>query len=286
MQYYAVWNDIYGSRINADVLVSGDSKAWQQVSPLILDTTLHVNSYNIGIDGWYLPMQYARLKIYLKHNKKPDYLIQNVDLYSFYDRDDLFNSEQFLPYLDDTIIKNVTARYIGKFTFPEYYFPLFKYNNHLHLVKEGLFCYLNVGKRASNKLYKGFSGITTGWNKDVEQLERNNPNGLTRDVKSDLLLLFDDYLAFCRSKAIKVIFVFQPVLCEELPYEKNAAEIMNILKQYAAKYDIPYMDYSNDSLGYDRKYFVDYAHLNARGAELFSLEFARDLKNLIKPVVR
>ena len=94
---YAEWNDIYNGEINADLIVMGSSRAELQISPTILDRNLKLNTYNLGISAWTFPMQYARFKIYLKHNAKPRYIVHSLDLQMFSRREDLFNYQQFLP---------------------------------------------------------------------------------------------------------------------------------------------------------------------------------------------
>ena len=61
---YAVWNDIMHSDIDADVLIMGNSRAWCQYSPLILDSILGTNAYNLGLDGSCFDRQIARYDIY------------------------------------------------------------------------------------------------------------------------------------------------------------------------------------------------------------------------------
>ncbi len=55
---------------------------------------------------------------------------------------------------------------------------------------------------------------------------------------------------------------------------------MSLYQNYAAKYDIPLLDYSNHPICFDKAYFYDYGHLNRRGSELFSEILTQDLRNL------
>ena len=48
---YAAWNQVYNDTTDYNLVINGSSRAWTQYSPLILDTTLGVNSFNLGIDG-------------------------------------------------------------------------------------------------------------------------------------------------------------------------------------------------------------------------------------------
>jgi hypothetical protein len=42
---FSVWNDIFDSNINSDVIIMGNSRASNHFDPKILDSVLHVNSY-------------------------------------------------------------------------------------------------------------------------------------------------------------------------------------------------------------------------------------------------
>ena len=52
---YAAWYDLMHGRVQAKVIVNGNSRAWALLSPAILDSVLNTTSYNLGIDGSALP---------------------------------------------------------------------------------------------------------------------------------------------------------------------------------------------------------------------------------------
>jgi hypothetical protein len=226
-------------------------------------------------------MQFARLKVYLQHNKKPKYIIQDVEHLTFSDRDDVLDYEQFLPYINDTILAKATSRYKGKFTMPERYLPAFKYNNHFSLIKEGILSYLGASK-TTNVLYKGYAGKPVEWDGWFERFKKAFPNGKKEEVNPYVISQWQEYLNFCKANDIKVIFVFGPVLHEALPYALNFNEMKGLLKKYAAQYDIPFLDYSDDSISYHKNLFYNHLHLNATGSELFSQKLAVDLKGIVK----
>ena len=105
--FYAVWNDIYGGKVNSDMIFMGNSRTYVMLSPKIFDSVLGFNTYNLGMNGWGFGMEYTRFKIYLQHNPKPKYILQNVDIGVLGDRPDLYEYAQFLPYLNDTLLINV-----------------------------------------------------------------------------------------------------------------------------------------------------------------------------------
>ena len=58
------WYDLMNGDINADVIVMGSSRAWVHIDPLILDSILGVNTYNLGIDGRSFNSQIKKYHIY------------------------------------------------------------------------------------------------------------------------------------------------------------------------------------------------------------------------------
>jgi len=281
MEKFAEWNDIYASRINANVLIMGSSKAKMIISPKILDSTLHVNSYNLGMDGWQFNMQYARFRIYLQHNKKPAYIIQAIDFPFFEDRADLFEYDQFIPYLTDSIIRNTTSQYTGRFTFPELYFPFFKYNHHLTLIQEGIKNYFKKDS-ASPIPTKGYQPWELTWDSSFNNFKRSNPDGIKVAIQKKMVDEFTEYLQYCKDNNIQVIFEMSPVYCEVFPMEKNLNDVQQIFNQLASKYNIPILDYSRDTLSLHKKYFFNSQHLNKTGAEIYSHTLANGLKDIIR----
>ncbi|GHV09600.1 hypothetical protein FACS1894162_0470 [Bacteroidia bacterium] len=61
-------------------------------------------------------------------------------------------------------------------------------------------------------------------------------------------------------------------------FTKNWDGEMQVYHGFAEKYDIPFLDYTHDPICYDTTYFYNAMHLNKKGAELFSLKLANDIK--------
>jgi tRNA A22 N-methylase len=48
--------------------------------------------------------------------------------------------------------------------------------------------------------------------------------------------------------------------------------------RYSKKYNIPFLDYSDDEICYKKEYFYNASHLNKTGSDLFMQKFIRDLR--------
>lgn len=277
----AQWTDLYNSRINADVLFMGSSRTQVMVSPAIMDTLLDMDTYNLGFNGWTFDMQYFRFRQFLKYNKKkPKYIVQNVDIGIFSSRPELYSSEQFLPYLNNKEFVEQTGRYIGNFTFPQIYFPMFKYNNKIDYIKEGYHSYMGHG--SATTMYKGYTEMDIPWDPSI--YERTIKNGVVsaRDVLPELMTMMDEYIALCKKNNIKLVFEYAPIYNGTYRLMEKKDSVKNLIVQLAARNDIPFFDYTNDSISYDTKYFYNSMHLNKTGAQVFDLKLGMALKELFK----
>jgi hypothetical protein len=100
----------------------------------------------------------------------------------------------------------------------------------------------------------------------------------------ETLFLFEKFIAECKKQNTKLIFVYAPEYIEGQIFTKNKDQVLSLYSNYSHKYNIPFYDYSNDAISYQKKYFYNTNHLNKTGAELFTTKLIDTLKqsNLIK----
>lgn len=274
--HLASWNDLFSSRINEDIIICGSSRAMDDISPRILDTVLHAGSYNLGMDGTHISLQCDRFTLYLQHNRKPKVVIYAVDLTSFAERGTMDNAVQFLPYLNDTGVISVTGKYSDRFTLAERYVPMFRYNNQLALIGEGIRSYFGQGVKPVK--YKGYYPHNNVWDNSFDNYIKRVPHPVNIRVVGYSVKRLETFIGYCRQNDIKVILVFPPVYYRFLDYCSNKDYIMNIFRSCETRYGVKFLDYSHDSIGMSKANFYNSQHLNMQGAEQFSLKLANDLK--------
>jgi len=120
------WREILEGNINADVVAVGSSRTWAHVNPTILDSTLNVNSYNLGFDGSPFNRQALKYEMYRKRNSKPKVIIQNIDAWTLGFRIG-YKKEQFFPFFWDADMRALFFP-TEPFTFCEKYIPFFRYH--------------------------------------------------------------------------------------------------------------------------------------------------------------
>lgn len=272
---YSTWNAILDGKINSDIVIYGSSRAWVHINPTIITNRLHLSTYNLGIDGHTFCLQYLRHSLLLENNSKPKLIIHSLDIFTLGKGKDLYNSGQFLPYMlwNEEII-NATIDYNG-FEIIDYYIPLIRYYGRRDAIKTAF----SMKKNVVNKVERvnGYQGQDRKWNTDFDKAN----NSIKKyEIKLDktTVILFDKYLRECKFKNIKVIFVYTPEYIDGQKFVKNRNEIINLYKKFSKKYNIPFYDYSNDTISFQKKYFYNAQHLNKTGSQLFTEKLVDTLK--------
>lgn len=274
-ELYAEWNDIFDGNINSDILINGSSRATNHYSTTILENKLGLSVYNIGIEGYRFEMQYERFKIYLKNNKKPKIVLQNLESFLLERNSELFNSTQFLPYLDDSDIQRATNGYKGEFGFA-YRFPLYRYNSNLQYASIGFLNYFGLIKTSSPKI-KGYLGIDSIWDGSFDKYKKQHRTGIIQPLDLEVEKDFLEFLSYCKNNGIKLVLIYSPEYFEMQKLTLNRSEILEKFRGMASAYDAIFLDYSDSRISYDRQYFSNSQHMNRKGAELFSTILADDL---------
>ena len=270
---FASLNQIYTDSTDYDLVINGSSRAWVQYDPIIIDSILAINSYNLGFNGSGINRQIVKYNKYCELHENPKYLIQNIDLWTMgitrgYER------EQFFPYFiyDRNLIK-VIDKY-ENFSLAEKYIPCYRYLGYKDVLLEALF--EDNRKHWFEFSTKGYWGNNGVWNgDDLAKLDSVSCSCDTTAVR-----LFVDFLEQTTSNGTKVLFVYAPVYHEVRTKMINEHQMYEMYDTIAARFNIPILDYNDIPLCYDTTYFYNGTHLNRIGAESFTIQLAHDIDSI------
>lgn len=275
-KHFKEWNEAYNGSVNADLLIMGSSRAWTTISSKVLESSLGLNTYNLGINGHNFYLQKLKFDTYTIKNQHPKYIIQSLDTKTLERREDLYDYQQFLPFLEDKQVEKATKAYRG-LGYEDYFIPSFRYRKDHDLIKVGLQEFLGVRHYENNK-FKGFYAYDMEWSEASMKILKNNyPNHI--EVHDSSVNAFEQYIKDLKSKRIQLFFVYPPYFYEAQELTTNKDSVLNYYAEIAAKNDIPYWDYSKDSLSFKKELFMDYHHLNRKGAILFTEDLAKKIKS-------
>lgn len=263
-----------------DFAFFGDSHTWNAINPMYIP-----QSYNLAFMGSnYLVIYYALQKITQKDRTHVKYAVFEIDMHSFSESilaRDFFSSSlvlqsKHIPLADiRTLRKNDP---LVKILF-EIYLPV------LGQISEFKYLYL----RELSKIYKGHTTMSTDFTKsDVEDVINKEYIAWFKNydrIENTSMVYFLKSIKFAKENNISIIFIKYP-LSKELNdylqkmnvsrdsyYSEISRQInLTIGENYTV---LDYHDYFSNS-----SFFYDSAHVNSRGAKLFSEKVYLDLKEL------
>jgi len=290
-----VWNDIYDSNVNADMAIYGSSKAWAHFNPNILENAFNITCYNFGLDGSSFWWQYLRHKEYFQFNSNPNLIILSVDINTFKKKNSI-SFTNFLPYMLWNINIYWTLKLHNKMNNGvDFLIPLMRYMeinklrgeknliNRLNAINEEetysqafnkTFKVLESGKFR----YKGYRGFNLEWTNDFEKAKEKFSD-YRIEIDTSLINLLENFISEVRRKNIDLIFVYSPEYIKGQNFVKNRNEIILIYKRLSKKHNIPFFDYSNSSISYNKDLFYNTQHLNKKGSTIFTKQLIYDLQN-------
>ncbi len=277
---YKEWDDITKSRINADILIQGSSKARLQISPAEFEQAFNQSAYNLGMDGQHFRVQKWRFDVYLKYNKKPKYIIQVIALHELLHDELDYNYTQFIPYLNEGFIQRFGGH--GFLNDLDFYVPLYKYCHVTGMIEAGA---TNFFRKHDNRhyKYKGFRPSAKHWTDDeLIAFKQSYPHGMNIVIDHTAYLDFIDLVKRCKKENIDLILVCPPTPFVLQNLILNRDSVMGVYKNIANKFKLKYLDYSRDTICSDTAMFYNYDHLNTRGVAVFNKQLINDLKGEIR----
>jgi hypothetical protein len=274
---YGVSNRMMQGKINAQVIITGSSRAVSHFDPRIIEAQTGRSAFNLGRNGSQTDMQLAVLKAYLEHNRKPEVVIHNLDAFSFVDTREVYAPAQYVPYLYDQELYQ-PLRKINRNTWKSRYLPLYGY-----VVDDMTFSWMLgvralVGWSPPEDFFLGFNPRSRKWTDEFQRFKSGNTEGVRWPVDPDGMQSMEDLIRLCQQRGIQLIFVYSPEYAEMQKLTTNRAEVFDRFRELATRYHVPLWDYSDWRYAADTQYFQNSQHLNADGAAIFSSDLAGRLK--------
>jgi hypothetical protein len=101
---------------------------------------------------------------------------------------------------------------------------------------------------------------------------------LTIDIDSSMIQKLEQFINECQENGIRLTLVYSPEYIEGQAFVKNRNEIISIYQYLAHQYNVPFLDYSNDTISKQKQFFYNSEHLNKKGSELFTKKLIYDLR--------
>ena len=271
------WNDIFDKKIHPDIVIQGSSRAWVQFNTNIIDSTLHADSYNMGMDGTPFDVQYVKFKLYMQNCSYPKMILQNVDWDTMDKNTPVFQKYQLLPYLSNSIFEKQLLKN-NIISNSDIYLPFLKYAGEPQAIKVGFSESFGIHHFISSK-HHGFLGVQENWD-DTNFEKRQKGGNIHWHRNKEVEKLFIDFLVDCHMKRIKVVLVFAPFYYKLAYLIEDFDGLKTYYRDIAKKNNAVFLDFSLDSMSYSKNNFHNASHLNKKGADVFTLKLVNKLKEM------
>jgi hypothetical protein len=274
---FGVSNWIVAGKINADIIITGSSRAVSHYDPRIIESVTGLTAFNIGLNGSQTDMQLAVLKTYLRHNRKPKIVFHNLDAFSFVMTTEVYDPAQYMPYLGEPDIYAALHIINPVLWWKCKYMPLYGYavdDMRLDWLQGPLGL---LGWSPRSDFFQGFNPRAGQWTEDFTSFKGANPDGVRFDIQPAGVKVMQDLIQTCHDNGITLIFVYSPEYAPMQFLTQNRAAIFGKFRELAQPYNVPLWDFSHWNEAGNTAFFVNSQHLNAEGAKIFSTDLAQRL---------
>ena len=283
---YNDWKNILEGNINSEVIIMGSSRGFVSYDSQIISKGLRLKTYNLSFNAAGFKLQQEKLDIYLKKNKNPKIIIQNIDLAHFNDNNEIPDENQFLPFIFNSDINRVISKYDKKFKMINY-IPLIKYNLNFSLLKFGFISNFYQQNIENQSTYNGFCPQNLPFKIDyhnLKKLDYISKNKINLSLyKYKIQNIFKFYKERVNTKT-QIIFVWAPEhkLRLEDKYIKLISPIIEELNSIEKQNkNIHFINMSKFERLNDNEYFYDTFHLNKKGAKIFTTTLTDEITKIV-----
>ncbi len=276
-----VLNDLYGGKINSDIIILGTSHAWVHIDPSIIEERTGLSTYNLGGDAYRFELQYFLFHELLKYNKKPKTIICILDDASFL-KSTGTDKKKFLPFMLWNKNMYDVAEKLSQVHFFDYSVPLYRYISEQEAIKDGLKYYVNSDSPFRTKGYKAmhfpwYTALNGTQLSDAQKIRQNRGN-TEIEKKLIYLNLFEQFIKESKQLEIDLHFVYIPEYDDNNPSSKAYTDrLITIFDSISVNHNIPFFNYAGDSLSFSIDNYYNYTHLNNKGSRLLSEKLGSDL---------
>lgn len=268
------WHEMQQGTINADIVIVGNSRGFSHFEPWTIDSICGTKTFCLGLGGYSITVEDMKYNFYRLYNKKPKYIIQQIDYYTL--RNDSaphqHESEQYLPIFWDRRIHKELLR-VG-YTNLDLYLPLYRYWGYQMVIKNGLLEFLGIKHYVRNPSRMGHHYERGEWNgTELAKMD-------TINAKFDLQgkQYFEQYMQRCADEGVQVILVNSPTYIGANLKTIGLDSVNSYFDSIATAYNTVYWNYNeNYDLCNDTANFCASVHMNPEATHRFSIDFANRL---------
>ena len=257
-----------------ELMILGSSRAAHHYIPQIFEDSLGLSCYNAGSDGMCIYYHYGILASRIQRKCPPRMVILEVI------STDVEVSQSATFSLDAALDRY--APHYGEFAEIDSMYALngwkervklmsktYKYNSKL---VQTIKC--NYIPSPENKGYEALNGVMQIVEEQKVSEILPSTSSAEPNIEDRKLLYLQKFIDDCKTNNIELVMCYSPHYGQTIP------KSIRIIEQLAKKNDITFLNYGDVAYFQNPEYFQDAGHLNDTGAQIYSMELSRVLKQM------
>ncbi len=252
------------------------------VDPLVLDSALHLASYNLAVNQSGYADNFLHLYLYLKYNRAPKVLLLYVSPEAMEEANDIFAAYRFIPFIGDSVVDGVIKeRDPGYARWIEIPFMRYSYYNTFVTFNavQGARYFIQARKYPFH--LNGYEPNNAPWDSTLEYFASKHPEGKEILWSSGAEKYLIKIIMLAQQKNISVMLYNSPVLNEYKLYRLKREDIAAKINSLSVEYHAEYLNFDTMKIADNRRYFSSPLLTNTEGARIFSNVLAAVLRDKI-----
>ena len=267
-------NFVQQANIDADLLVFGNSRAQCSYNTQIMDSILGLKCCNLGLSGYPFAYQYKfMIEPYLKKNKKPSIIIQEVTTHAFLHHWNSQFSYNFLPFVGYADEYEYYVNSCDEVTEYDKYLPFkyrgIRYDKLIELYKD----WSIHTPRVYNDGYTPLSDTMRYVNDfltDFYPLEQD----------TDMVNMLSSFIHYCDNNDIDLFLVISPMHMEHYYKYCDMQGFYSLIDSLRDGTNAKFLNYCS-MFGSDTIMLKNATHMSYTGSCIFSKKVSNDIKSLL-----
>jgi hypothetical protein len=267
--------NIMAHKVDAELAVFGSSVAQVHFNPYIISKITGKSSYNFGLDGTPLIQHKGVLKEFLSYSKA-EVIVLAVSYLELEKRTQVHKLKNYILHLDNPNVYNALYEIDPGTVWKTKNVPFYDY---IHFNEEYRKILIKHHKviQTQNRSYKGFQAFHAKWMEQSWMRESRVIPYAT--VDNNVVISYREIIDLASQQGKKVVIVLTPIYREGQNNIINLNEVREVYQNLAENGGY-FIDFTKSDICNNRDYFYNYGHLNADGADVFTLEFSKILLQL------
>lgn len=279
---YLKWSAIHNNQNTFDLIIIGTSRAYASFNPVIIDSVLNTNSYNMATSAQDIAETYYSLQEIFEY-QQPKYVVLDLFFQASDESYDYYQTFSNSSFFNSTERKfNLIYEGYGTAGILNYSIPVVKFKNYIKQDLVGLFSN-NKSLRTEDHWIKGYlhDTLTVGKSQisGFEPIANFETTSFDKDRFDLYFNKIQDLVNANDAKLIGVRTAYPPTRMAMTSMDDEAS----YFDSYLAQENVPFFDlnaYKSEEYIYTDQDFADYHHLNYKGAKKATLQLIDAIKQV------